>query len=100
MTFFNLFSVIICLFGIGLIGMILNRSNIILVLMSIELMLLSVNLGFIGVSILFDDIIGIIFSLFILTVAAAESSIGLALLIIYFRTRSTVSIDNFQILKN
>jgi len=67
--------------------------------MSIELMLLSVNLIFIVSSVFIDDISGLVFGLFILTIAAAESSIGLALLIVYFKTRSTISVDNFQILK-
>jgi NADH-quinone oxidoreductase subunit K len=99
MTLFQLLIVISFLFVVGLAGIIINRFNIILVLMSIELMLLAVNMNFIVISIFLDDLMGLVFSLFILTVAAAESSIGLALLITYFKTRSTVSVDSFQILK-
>jgi len=89
----------ILLFLIGLSGIMLNRKNIILMLMSIELMLLSVNFNFIIFSFFLDDLIGQIFALFILTVAAAESAIGLAILLIYYRIRGTVSIDFVNLLK-
>lgn len=77
----------------------LNRKNIILMLMSIELMLLAVNFNFIIFSVFLDDIIGQIFALFVLTVAAAESAIGLAILVIYYRIRGTVSIEYINLLK-
>jgi len=80
-------------------GIMLNRKNIILMLMSIELMLLAVNFNFIIFSVFLDDIIGQIFALFILTVAAAESAIGLAILVIYYRIRGTVSIEYINLLK-
>ena len=78
----------------------LNRKNIILMLMSIELMLLAVNFNFIIFSVFLDDIVGQIFALFILTVAAAESAIGLAILVVYYRIRGTVSIEYINLLKN
>jgi len=88
------------LFFIGLCGIMLNRKNIILMLMSIELMLLAVNLNFIIFSVFLDDIMGQIFALFVLTVAAAESAIGLAILVVYYRIRGTVSIEYINLLKN
>ena len=78
------------LFLLGIWGIFLNRKNIIVMLMSIELMLLAVNCNFLVFSMYIDDVLGQVFSLFILTVAAAESSIGLALLVIYYRARGTV----------
>lgn len=91
--------VVTSLFFIGLCGIMLNRKNIILMLMSIELMLLAINLNFIVFSAFLDDIVGQIFALFILTVAAAESAIGLAILVVYYRIRSTVSIEYINLLK-
>jgi NADH-quinone oxidoreductase subunit K len=92
--------VAISLFFIGLCGIMLNRKNIILMLMSIELMLLAVNLNFIIFSVFLDDILGQVFALFVLTVAAAESAIGLAILVVYYRIRGTVSIEYINLLKN
>ena len=99
MTLFSFFIICFFLFVIGLLGIILNRYNILLVLMSIELMLLSVNLAFMVSATFLDDLFGLLFALFILTVAAAESSIGLALLIVYFRVRGSVSMNSLQLLK-
>ena len=87
------------LFLLGLWGIFLNRKNIIVMLMSIELMLLAVNSNFLVFSVYLDDILGQLFSLFILTVAAAESSIGLALLVIYYRARGTVAVEFISLLK-
>jgi NADH-quinone oxidoreductase subunit K len=87
------------IFLIGVIGIFITRRNIIIIIMSIELMLLSVNLLFIFLSIYLDDIIGQIFSLYILTIAAAESSIGLALIVIYYRLRGTISVDYISSIK-
>lgn len=87
------------LFLLGLWGIIGVRKNIIIILMSIELMLLSINLNFIIFSILLDDIVGQIFALLILTVAAAEASIGLAILIVYYRIRGIISIDFISAIK-
>ena len=81
------------LFLLGLSGIFLNRKNIIILLMSIELMLLSINFNFIIFSIFLDDILGQLFALLVLTVAAAESAIGLAILVIYYRVRGTIAIE-------
>jgi len=92
-------TVAMILFFIGIIGIALNRKNIIIMLMSVELMLLAVNLNFIIYSVYLDDIIGQLFALLILTVAAAESAIGLAILVIYYRVRGTVSVENIHLLR-
>lgn len=91
--FFNFF-----LFCIGLFGIILNRQNIIIILMSIELLLLSINLNFIYFAVLIDDIVGQVFSLLILTVAAAESAIGLAIMIVFFKLSGNISIYKINLL--
>jgi len=87
------------LFFTGMFGIILNRTSILLILMCIELMLLSVNLNFIVFSVYLDDFYGQIFSLFILTIAAAESAVGLAILIIYYRIRRKIDINQVSTLK-
>lgn len=89
----------ILLYILGLSGIFLNRKNIIVVLMSIELMLLSINLNFVVFSTYLDDRLGNIFALFILTVAAAESSIGLAILVIFYRVRGTISVNFIRLIK-
>ena len=76
----------------------LNRRNIILVLMSIELMLLAVNLNFIVYSVYLNDIMGQVFALFVLTVAAAESAIGLAILVVFFRVRGNIGMDTINLM--
>ena len=81
------------LFFIGLFGVILNRKNILIILMSIELLLLSVNLNFAALSMYFDDIIGHIFVIFILTIAAAESAVGLAIITIFYRLKSSIELE-------
>lgn len=91
--------VAIILFLIGLSGIFLNRKNIIIMLMSIELMLLSINFNFIIFSVFLDDILGQLFALLILTVAAAESAIGLAILVIYYRIRGTIAIELINLMK-
>ena len=87
------------LFITGLIGMVINRSNILIILMCIEMMLLSLNLNFIVFSVYFDDLYGQLFSLFILTVAAAESAIGLAIIIIYYRLMGSILMNQITVLK-
>ena len=87
------------LFLLGLSGIFLNRKNIIILLMSIELMLLSINFNFIIFSVFLDDILGQLFSLLVLTVAAAESAIGLAILVIYYRVRGTIAIEFINLMK-
>merc|ERR1711904_181635 len=86
-------------FLLGLVGIYLNRKNIILVLMSIELMLLGINLNLLSFSVYLDDLLGQIFALFIITVAAAESAIGLAILVIYYRLRRTIDIEFVRLMK-
>ncbi len=98
MIFIQLVSNIF-LFFTGILGIVLNQRSILLISMCIELMLLSVNMNFILFSIYLDDIYGQIFSLFILTVAAAESAIGLAILILYYRLRGKISINEKVTLK-
>jgi len=89
----------IILFLIGVMGLVLNRKNILIIIMSIELMLLSVNLNFIIFSIYLDDVIGQIFVLFILTIAAAESALGLAILVVYYKLKNTIKIDKIKSIK-
>jgi NADH-quinone oxidoreductase subunit K len=87
------------LFFIGLSGIIFNRRNILIILMCIELVLLSLNLNFILFSVYLDDLYGQLFSFFILTIAAAESAIGLAIIIIYYRIRGNIDINTQFTLK-
>ena len=87
------------LFLLGFWGIFLNRKNIIIMLMSIELMLLAVNLNFLFFSVYLDDIVGQLFALFVLTVAAAESAIGLAILVVYYRVRGTIAVEFISLLK-
>lgn len=87
------------LFFIGLFGIVLNRKNILIILMSIELMLLAINLNFIIFSNSIDDIIGQVFALLVLTVAAAESAIGLAILVIYYRLRGNIFIEQSHVMR-
>jgi len=87
------------LFLIGLSGIFLNRKNIIILLMSIELMLLAINFNFIIFSVFLDDILGQLFALLVLTVAAAESAIGLAILVVYYRIRGTIAIEFIDLMK-
>jgi NADH-quinone oxidoreductase subunit K len=87
------------LFTVGLLGIVLQRRNVLIVLMCVELILLSVNLNFIVFSVYLDDFYGQIFSLFVLTVAASESAIGLAILISYFRIRGNISINQSTLIK-
>lgn len=86
-------------FTSGVFGVFLNRRNLLIILMSIELMLLAVNINFVAFSWFLKDLNGQIFSLFILTVAAAEAAIGLAILVVYFRNRSTIEIDDMSTMK-
>jgi NADH-quinone oxidoreductase subunit K len=84
------------LFAIGVVGIFLNRKNVIILLMSIELMLLAVNMNFVAFSHYLQDISGQIFVFFILTVAAAESAIGLAILVVLFRNMRTINVDDLN----
>ena len=87
------------LFAISMGGIFLNRKNVIILLMAIELMLLAVNMNFIAFSSYLDDMAGQVFVFFILTVAAAESAIGLAILVVLFRNRATINVDELDVLK-
>jgi len=95
----NYLTVSIIMFLLGIWGIFLNRKNIIIMLMSIELMLLAVNFNFVLFSVYLDDMLGQIFALLVLTVAAAESAIGLALLVIYYRVRGTVGVEFINLIK-
>ena len=87
------------LFTLGVCGIFLNRKNIITILMSIELILLSVNINFVAFSVMLGDLTGQIFALFVMTVAAAEAAIGLAILVIYFRNRGTIAVEDVNMMK-
>ena len=82
------------LFGMGVMGLIANRKNLIVMLMAIELILLAVNLNLVAFSAYLHDLVGQVFAMFVLTVAAGEAAIGLAILVIYFRGRGTISVDD------
>ena len=82
------------LFVMGVLGIFLNRKNVIVILMAIELILLSVNLNLVAFSAYLHDLVGQVFAMFVLTVAAAEAAIGLAILVIYFRNRGTIAVDD------
>jgi NADH-quinone oxidoreductase subunit K len=87
------------IFTIGVVGIFLNRKNIIVILMSIELMLLAVNINLVSFSIYLNDLTGQIFAIFILTVAAAEAAIGLAIIVIYYRNSGTIRVQEIDKLK-
>ncbi|OAO04669.1 NADH-quinone oxidoreductase subunit NuoK [Parasphingorhabdus sp.] len=87
------------LFVMGMLGIFLNRKNIIIILMAIELILLAVNLNFVAFSAFLGDMTGQVFAMFILTVAAGEAAIGLAILVIYFRQRGTIAVDDVNRMK-
>ena len=87
------------LFVIGIFGLFLNRKNVIILLMSIELMLLSVNINLVAFSSFMNDLVGQIFTLFVLTVAAAEAAIGLAILVSFFRNRGTIAAEDVNVMK-
>ena len=87
------------LFTLGIAGIILNRKNIIIILMSVELILLAVNLNLVAFSSFLHDLTGQVFALFILTVAAAEAAIGLAILVTYYRNRGTIAVEDINAMK-
>ena len=87
------------IFTIGVVGIFLNRKNVIVILMSIELILLAVNINLVAFSIFINDFSGQIFTLFILTVAAAEAAIGLAIIVVYFRNSETIRVEEIKNLK-
>ncbi|MEX2297424.1 MAG: NADH-quinone oxidoreductase subunit NuoK [Dongiaceae bacterium] len=87
------------LFAIGIFGIFLNRKNVIIILMSIELMLLAVNINLVAFSAVLGDLVGQIFTKFVLTVAAAEAAIGLAILVVYFRNRGSIAVEDINMMK-
>ncbi|MGY6645439.1 MAG: NADH-quinone oxidoreductase subunit NuoK [Salinarimonas sp.] len=87
------------LFTLGVFGIFINRKNVIVILMSIELILLSVNINLVAFSSYLNDIVGQVFALFVLTVAAAEAAIGLAILVIFFRNRGTIAVEDINTMK-
>ena len=87
------------LFTIGIAGIILNRKNIIVILMSVELILLAVNINLVAFSVYLHNVVGQIFAMFVLTVAAAEAAVGLAILVTFFRNRGDISVDDASMMK-
>jgi NADH-quinone oxidoreductase subunit K len=87
------------LFSLGIFGIFLNRKNVIVILMSIELMLLAVNINLVAFSTSLGDLVGQVFAMFVLTVAAAEAAIGLAILVVYFRNRGTIAVEDINLMK-
>lgn len=92
-------TVAACLFTIGMLGIFLNRKNVIVILMSVELMLLAVNINFVAFSHFLGDLTGQVFALFVLTVAAAEAAIGLAIVVVYFRNRGSIAVDDVNMMR-
>jgi NADH-quinone oxidoreductase subunit K len=87
------------LFTIGVLGIFINRKNVIIILMSIELILLAVNINFVAFSAYLGNLVGQVFALFVLTVAAAEAAIGLAILVVYFRNRGSIAVEDVNVMK-
>ncbi|HXD46940.1 MAG TPA: NADH-quinone oxidoreductase subunit NuoK [Pseudolabrys sp.] len=92
-------SVAAILFTLGIAGIFLNRKNVIIILMSIELILLAVNINLVAFSTHLGDIVGQVYALFVLTVAAAEAAIGLAILVVFFRNRGSIAVDDINLMK-
>ncbi len=92
-------SVAAILFTLGIFGIFLNRKNVIIILMSIELMLLAVNIQLVAFSAHLQDLVGQVFAMFVLTVAAAEAAIGLAILVVYFRNRGSIEVEDISMMK-
>lgn len=87
------------LFSLGIFGIFLNRKNVIVILMSIELMLLAVNINLVAFSATLNDLVGQVFAIFVLTVAAAEAAVGLAILVVYFRNRGSIAVEDINLMK-
>jgi NADH-quinone oxidoreductase subunit K len=92
-------SVAAILFTLGILGIFLNRKNVIVILMSVELMLLAVNINLVAFSALLGDLVGQVFALLVLTVAAAEAAIGLAILVAFFRNRGSIAVEDVNVMK-
>ena len=87
------------LFTLGIFGIFLNRKNVIIILLSVELILLAVNINLVAFSVHLQDLTGQIFAMFVLTVAAAEAAIGLAIIVVYFRNRGTIAVEDINLMK-
>ena len=87
------------LFTVGVFGIFLNRKNVIIILMSIELLLLAVSINLVAFSAFLDDLVGQVFALIVLTVAAAESAIGLAIIVVYFRNRGSIAVEDINLMR-
>ena len=87
------------IFSVGVVGIFLNRKNVIIILMSIELILLSVNINLVAFSIYLQDLVGQVFTMFILTVAAAEAAVGLAIIVIYYKQKGSIHVEHISSLK-
>ncbi len=92
-------SVSAILFTLGIFGIFVNRKNVIIILMSVELMLLAVNINLVAFSSFLNDMVGQVFAMFVLTVAAAEAAIGLAILVVYFRNRGSIAVEDISSMK-
>ena len=92
-------SVAAILFSLGIFGIFLNRKNVIIILMSIELILLAVNINLVAFSVHLQDLTGQIFAMLVLTVAASEAAIGLAIIVVYFRNRGTIAVEDINLMK-
>ncbi|MEZ5842659.1 MAG: NADH-quinone oxidoreductase subunit NuoK [Hyphomicrobiaceae bacterium] len=92
-------TVAACLFTIGIFGIFLNRKNVIVILMSVELMLLAVNINLVAFSAFTNDLVGQVFAMMVLTVAAAEAAIGLAIVVVYFRNRGSIAVEDINMMK-
>ena len=92
-------SVAAMLFTLGILGIFLNRKNVIVILMSVELMLLAVNINLVAFSAFLGDLVGQLFALVVLTVAAAEAAIGLAVLVVYFRNRGSIAVEDVNLMR-
>jgi len=97
-TLTHYLTVAAILFTIGIFGIFLNRKNVIIILMSVELMLLSVNLNLVAFSHYLGDMVGQVFAMLVLTVAAAEAAIGLAILVVYFRNRGSIAVEDINMM--
>jgi NADH-quinone oxidoreductase subunit K len=98
-TLAHYLTVAAIIFTLGVFGIFLNRRNVIIILMSVELILLAVNINMVAFSAFLNDLVGQVFSMFILTVAAAEAAIGLAILVVYFRNRGNIAVEDINLMK-
>ena len=98
-TLTHYLTVAAILFTIGVFGIFLNRKNVIIILMSVELILLAVNINLVAFSSFLGDMVGQVFAMFVLTVAAAEAAIGLAILVVYFRNRGSIEVEDLNVMK-